>query len=138
MDRRQFLAAASGFALATSVPSLAQGQGVTPVTGGTLNIGFISDVRTLNPIQSAQWTERQILFLIFDTLLEIAPDFSLRPALAKSWEFADKAAGGDFFSRRNPVQCPSSEMEPRRTFGPKWEFLAAKAARRDYKGRSDR
>ena len=89
MDRRQFMAAVSGFALAASLPSISLAQDAKPVAGGTLNIGFISDVRTLDPLQSTQWTERQILFLIFDTLLEIEPDFSLKPALAKSWEFSD-------------------------------------------------
>lgn len=89
MDRRQFMAAVSGFALIASVPSMALAQDIKPVAGGALNIGFISDVRTLDPLQSTQWTERQILFLVFDTLLEIEPDFSLKPALAKSWEFSD-------------------------------------------------
>ncbi|MCA0025298.1 ABC transporter substrate-binding protein [Mesorhizobium sp. B2-5-12] len=89
MDRRQFMAAVSGFAIVASLPAVALAQDTQPVTGGTLNVGFISDVRTLDPLQSSQWTERQILFLIFDTLLETEADFSLKPALAKSWEFSD-------------------------------------------------
>ena len=89
MDRRQFMAAVSGFAIVASLPAVVLAEDTQPVTGGTLNVGFISDVRTLDPLQSSQWTERQILFLIFDTLLETEADFSLKPALAKSWEFSD-------------------------------------------------
>lgn len=89
MNRRQLMSAVSALILTASMTSGVYAQEATPVQGGTLNIGFISDVRTLDPIQSTQWTERQILFLIFDTLVEIEPDFSLKPSLAKSWEFSD-------------------------------------------------
>ena len=89
MNRRQLMAAVSSVIIAAATTSSVLAQDKKPVSGGTLNVGFISDVRTLDPIQSTQWTERQILFLVFDTLVEIAPDFSLKPALAKSWEFSD-------------------------------------------------
>lgn len=65
----------------------AAAQESEPVSGGTLDVGFISDVRTLDPIRSTQWTERQVLFLIFDNLVDVNPDFSLKPGLAESWEF---------------------------------------------------
>ncbi|MFC3644571.1 ABC transporter substrate-binding protein [Aquibium oceanicum] len=89
MNRRQLMSAVSALILTASMSTGVLAQESKPVEGGTLNIGFISDVRTLDPIQSTQWTERQILFLIFDTLVEIEPDFSLKPRLAKSWEFSD-------------------------------------------------
>ncbi|MBX9451612.1 MAG: hypothetical protein KL801_07135 [Mesorhizobium sp.] len=90
MDRRQFLlSAVGGMALAACLATQSWAQDATPVEGGTLNVGFISDVRTLDAIQSTQWTERQVLFLIFDTLLEIEPDFSIKPGLAERWEFSD-------------------------------------------------
>ncbi|MGF7160942.1 peptide/nickel transport system substrate-binding protein [Rhodoligotrophos appendicifer] len=60
-----------------------------PVKGGTLNVGFADDAKTLDPTFSVQWSERQILFLLFNTLLKISPDFSLQPELAKSWESLD-------------------------------------------------
>lgn len=76
------------FALAwTGASAMAEAE--KPVRGGTLNVGFADDVKTLDPIFSVQWSERQILFLIYDTLLAIAPDFSLQPALVKSWENQD-------------------------------------------------
>jgi peptide/nickel transport system substrate-binding protein len=58
-----------------------------PQQGGTLNIGYLSDTKTLDPITSAQWTERPTLFLIFDSLVDVNPDFTLKPDLAQSWDF---------------------------------------------------
>jgi len=65
----------------------ASAQTPQPVKGGTLNIGYLSDTKTLDPITSAQWTERQTLFLIFDSLIDLNPDFSLKPGLAEKWDF---------------------------------------------------
>ncbi len=58
----------------------------TPQRGGTLTIGFASDTKTLDPVFSIEFTERQVLYLIFDTLVRLDPDFSIRPELATSWE----------------------------------------------------
>jgi peptide/nickel transport system substrate-binding protein len=58
-----------------------------PVRGGTLNVGFKDDAKTLDPIYSVVWSERQILFLIYDSLLNIGTDFSIKPGLAESWRF---------------------------------------------------
>ena len=69
MNRRQLMSAVSALILTASMTSGVYAQEATPVQGGTLNIGFISDVRTLDPIQSTHWTERQMLFLSFDTLV---------------------------------------------------------------------
>lgn len=73
-------------ALTFAGPPASAQDATTPRRGGTLNVGFSDDSKTLDPTYSVQWSERQILFLIFDTLLQIAPDFSLQPGLAKSWE----------------------------------------------------
>ena len=59
-------------------PASAQDSG-TPKRGGTLTVGFQDDSQTLDPIASVQWSERQMLFLIFDTLVVPGPDFSLHP-----------------------------------------------------------
>ncbi|WP_342643092.1 ABC transporter substrate-binding protein [Rhodoligotrophos ferricapiens] len=69
----------------TGAPASAQ-NAETPVRGGTLNVGFADDSKTMDPIYSVQWAERQILFLIYNSLFRIAPDFSLEPELVKSWE----------------------------------------------------
>ncbi len=86
MIKKTFLNLAGGTLLSSALALAAAAQD-EPKQGGTLDVGFISDVRTLNPLQSTQWTERQILFLMFDRLVDMNPDFSLKPGLAKSWEF---------------------------------------------------
>jgi peptide/nickel transport system substrate-binding protein len=58
----------------------------TPERGGTLTVGFASDIKTLDPVFSIEYTERQVLYLIFDTLVKLDTDFSIKPELAKSWE----------------------------------------------------
>ena len=58
----------------------------TPQSGGTLNVGLASDAKTYDPIYSVQFTERHVLYLVFNTLVKYAPDFSIKPELAKSWE----------------------------------------------------
>src|SRR5262245_34128752 len=62
---------------------------VKPVPGGTLNVGLPSDSKTMDPIFSVQFTERQVLYLIFNTLVRYGPDFSIRPELAESWKIED-------------------------------------------------
>src|SRR5438477_1514797 len=57
-----------------------------PQRGGTFTVGFASDIKTLDPVFSIEYTERQVLYLIFDTLVRLDTDFSIRPELAKSWD----------------------------------------------------
>src|SRR3954470_1047431 len=57
----------------------------TPRHGGTLTVGFPSDSKTFDPTFSVEVTERQALYLVFNTLVQYAPDFSIRPELAESW-----------------------------------------------------
>lgn len=78
--------AVAGMVLSASIMG-AKAEADQPVRGGTLNIGYLSDTKTLYPITSSQWTERQTLFLIFDSLINVNPDFSLKPGLAESWSF---------------------------------------------------
>ncbi|WP_157982161.1 ABC transporter substrate-binding protein [Oceanicella sp. SM1341] len=89
MNRRQMLSTVSALMLAAGLPATVFAQDAPPTQGGTLNVGFISDLRTMDPLQSTQWTERQILFTIFDRLVDLNPDFSLKPGLAKSWDFEE-------------------------------------------------
>ena len=57
-----------------------------PIRGGTLTVGFAADTKTLDPALSVQFSERQVLYMIFNTLVRYAPDFSIKPELAQSWE----------------------------------------------------
>ena len=56
-----------------------------PQRGGTLNIGFPSDSKTLDPTFSVQFTEREVLYLVYNTLVRFGPDFSIQPELATNW-----------------------------------------------------
>ncbi|HXX84370.1 MAG TPA: ABC transporter substrate-binding protein [Casimicrobiaceae bacterium] len=58
----------------------------TPTRGGTLSVGFSADTKTLDPALSVQFSERQVLYLVFNTLVKYGTDFSLKPELAQSWE----------------------------------------------------
>ena len=53
-----------------------------PKSGGTLNAGLVNDAKTYDPIFSVQFTERHVLYLVFNTLVKYAPDFSIQPELA--------------------------------------------------------
>lgn len=80
--RRAAVIGAGALAVAAPLPAEAQG---TPRRGGTLQIATQNDSKTLDPTFSFQWAERQILFLIYNTLLATDLDFSLKPELATSW-----------------------------------------------------
>ncbi|TXH38977.1 MAG: peptide ABC transporter substrate-binding protein [Rhodospirillaceae bacterium] len=73
-------------AMALGSLSASAEESATPKKGGTLTVGTQSDAQTLDPIASVQWSERQILFLVFDSLVTLAPDFSIHPLLAESWD----------------------------------------------------
>jgi peptide/nickel transport system substrate-binding protein len=81
--RRSVLALSGGAGLA--VVAGRAGAQSQPRRGGVLNVGFQDDSRTLDPLMSIQFSERQVLYLIFNTLLRMRPDFSLEPELAERW-----------------------------------------------------
>ena len=51
-----------------------------------LSVGFPSDSKTFDPTYSVQFTERQVLYVIYNTLVRYGPDFSIQPELAESWK----------------------------------------------------
>jgi peptide/nickel transport system substrate-binding protein len=77
------LTAALLAAMAAAGGALAQG---TPQRGGVLSIGFPSDSKTFDPTHSVQFTERQVLYVIYNTLVRFGTDFSIQPELAESWK----------------------------------------------------
>ncbi|MCR8549232.1 ABC transporter substrate-binding protein [Salipiger sp. P9] len=84
VDRRDFLLGlgAGGLVLAAG-PAAAQ---ATPAQGGTFSIGLQDSLDTLDPTFSIQFAERRILHLVYNTLVSIGTDFSVKPELAASWE----------------------------------------------------
>ncbi len=83
LGRRQALAALAGGVL---VSNGARAQ--APKRGGTLNVGLVNDAKTYDPIYSVQFTERHVLYMVFDTLVRYGTDFSIKPELAESWEIS--------------------------------------------------
>ena len=53
------------------------GRAADPTRGGVLNVGFDDDAKTLNPALSVQLSERQVLYIVFNTLVGIETDFSI-------------------------------------------------------------
>ena len=58
----------------------------TPRPGGTLTVAMQNDAKSLDPTFQINFSERQPLYLIYNTLVGLAPDFTVIPELAKSWE----------------------------------------------------
>lgn len=89
MRRREFLAAASAATAGMLLPPASRAAVDTtgkPVAGGTLRVAFTSDTKTLDPTFSVNFSERQPLYLIYNTLLSLNPDASIGPELAERWE----------------------------------------------------
>jgi len=87
IHRRDMMKVMGASALALSSPWSAEAQQETPRRGGTLTVGLVNDnTKTLDPRVSTQLDERQVLFLLYDTLVAVSNDFSLKPDLAKSWQ----------------------------------------------------
>lgn len=81
LRRREALAGLAGGLLVGHAAGAA-----TPTRGGTLNVGLVNDAKTYDPLFSVQFTERYVLYLVFNTLVRYGTDFSIHPELAKSWE----------------------------------------------------
>ena len=60
-----------------------------PQYGGTLTVAMADDAKSLDPALQVNFSERQPLYLIFNTLFKLKPDFSLGPELAQSWSYSD-------------------------------------------------
>ena len=86
--RRRFLGAISTIAVAGMLGAM-QASAQTPVRGGTLTVGFPADSQTLDPRFSVIFTERQVIYPIYNTITKLGPDFSINPELAKSWDVED-------------------------------------------------
>lgn len=90
INRRNLLIGSSAFAIGAGIrESFAE---ETPQYGGTLNVAFESDTKTLDPTFSINFSERQPLYLIYNTLLDLKADFSVGPELAEAWEFRDEGS----------------------------------------------
>lgn len=83
-----WLTAAALFGAALSGAAAQEGGPIE--RGGVLNVAFASDTKTLDPTFSINFSERQPLYLIYNTLLALKPDSTIGPELAEGW-----TVGGD-------------------------------------------
>jgi len=85
------LAPARGLAWQEATPEgAAEGE---PAYGGTLIYARNIDAKTLDPHFSAQWSERFMLYNIYNTLVSWDTDFNIMPELAQSWEILEDGTG---------------------------------------------
>ena len=84
IDRRELLLGIGALGLGALAIPAARAQ-EAPRRGGTLTLGFEDNTKTLDPTYSIQISERRVLYLLYNTLVAIQPDFSLKPELATSW-----------------------------------------------------
>jgi peptide/nickel transport system substrate-binding protein len=82
------LAAALALLVVSGAVGRADPQG-EPQRGGVLTVGFPSDSKTFDPTYSVQFTERQVLYVVYNTLVRFGPDFSIQPELAESWQIEE-------------------------------------------------
>lgn len=77
----------SAWLIIAGAPAAAQNE--QPVYGGTLNVALANDAKSLDPTFQINFTERQPLYLIFNTLVRLTEDFTYAPELAERWELAE-------------------------------------------------
>jgi peptide/nickel transport system substrate-binding protein len=68
----------------TAAPPAATGQ-----TGGQLRVGLNSELTTLDPHLSTTAVDRQVYQSLYDSLVRLGPDLSIKPGLAESWTQPD-------------------------------------------------
>jgi peptide/nickel transport system substrate-binding protein len=71
----------------------------TPQRGGTLTVAMQNDAKSLDPTFQINFSERQPLYLIYNTLVGLNPDFSIKPELAERWETAPDGRSLTLFLR---------------------------------------
>ncbi len=70
----------------SEAPAAEATEAPAEVSGGVLTIGIPIEPETLDPGDAIYVQEQFILMNLFDSLLSMAPDGSLHPALATEWE----------------------------------------------------
>jgi peptide/nickel transport system substrate-binding protein len=90
--------APAGGSAPTVAAAAATGQ---PTKGGTLVYARNIDAKTLDPHFSAQFSERYMLYAIYNTLVGYDKDFNIVPDLAASWDVGSDGKTISFHLRPN-------------------------------------
>jgi peptide/nickel transport system substrate-binding protein len=73
----------------TAAPKPAEAAAGTPKRGGTLRVGLIVDVATLDPHLSGSKVDRQVYHNLYDPLVLLDDKLGIQPNLAESWQTPD-------------------------------------------------
>ena len=84
--------AAGSASTAAAQPSASAVAGEKPVRGGTLTVSLDSNLKNLDPLLSSLVVDRQVMYMLYDSLVTIGPDLKIAPGLADSWDTSDPKA----------------------------------------------
>jgi peptide/nickel transport system substrate-binding protein len=90
----------SALVLACAALAGAQQTPSQPQAGGVLRHARNIDAKTLDPHFSVQWSERYVLYTVFNTLVGLDKDFNIVPELAESWAVSNDGRAITFRLRR--------------------------------------
>ncbi len=147
MLRRLTLLALLCGALMTTEATAQTPPASTPRYGGALNVGFPCDSQDLRPdLLRRSSTERQVLYVVYNTLVRYGTDFSIHPELAESWTIEDdgkrivfKLRQGVKFHDGTDFNAAAVKWNIERRLDPGRRIAAAQPARSDHRvGRRDR
>ena len=80
--------------------TLAASAQETPRSGGTLVVALQNDAKSLDPTFRINFSEGPPLYLIFNSLVGLAPDFTIIPELAERWQTSSDGRTLTLFLRR--------------------------------------
>ena len=75
--------------IAASQPREPLALTTSPARGGTLRVGLNSDLTTMDPHNSTAAVDRQVYQSIYNPLVRLDKDLTIKPALAEQWEYSD-------------------------------------------------
>ncbi len=81
--------APSGATQAAPAPTTGAAPAAAIRRGGTLRIGLDSDLTTMDPHLSTAYVDRIVYQSIYEPLVRLDKDLTLKPELAEKWEFTD-------------------------------------------------
>ncbi|HVI84880.1 MAG TPA: ABC transporter substrate-binding protein, partial [bacterium] len=90
MTRRDLLRASAGAGLGLALARAADmvPASAAPPQGGALRVGAVADVHTMDPHYSVDWSERPVMYAIYNTLTSATPTFDIAPELARAWKIS--------------------------------------------------
>src|SRR5262245_20153418 len=83
-----------------ALTKLAQDASPTPKTGGTLKVGLQADPTALDPYKQSLTAIWHVVEHIYNRLVDVNPDLTIKPELAESWDISDDGLTYTFHLRK--------------------------------------